>query len=231
MGKIFLCIIPARGGSKGIPHKNIIDLRGRPLISYSIIAARESGIFNRIIVSTDSLEIAKVAKEYGAEVPFMRPDYLATDNARVEEAVAHALECIEEHDKKYDYVCLLQPTSPLLDPVDIINVKKMLCDKKADMIVSVGRSPINVSWAREIPEDLSMKGFECDVCGTNRQCFKNTYFLNGAIYFGKWDIFYSKKNYYKQNTYAYKMPYGKSIDIDSELDIKLANFFLGEGML
>jgi len=224
--KTFLCVIPARGGSKGIPNKNIIDINGQPLISYSIGTAYDCKIFDRIIVSTDSGEIAFHARTYNAEVPFVRPSELATDESRVEDAMVHALKHVEEYDKKYDYVCLLQPTSPLLESIDVINAKKMLFDKEADMIVSVSKSPINIFWAREIPEDLSMNSFDTDVCGTNKQCFENMYYLNGAIYFGKWDIFYNKKDYYKQNTYAYKMPYEKSIDIDTYDDLKLVEYFL-----
>ena len=222
----FLCIIPARGGSKGIPNKNIVDVNGHPLISYSIRTAIDSCVFDRIIVSTDSSEIAKVAKKYGAEIPYCRPEQLSTDDSKVEDTIYHALDWVGKHDKEYDYVCFLQPTSPLLEPEDVINVKEMLFEKSADMIVSVGESPINISWAREIPEDLSMKDFDEDVCGTNKQGFENTYFLNGAIYLGKWDIFYDKKNYYKQNTYAYKMPYEKSIDIDYPVDLKIVEYFI-----
>jgi CMP-N,N'-diacetyllegionaminic acid synthase len=228
MKKTFLCIIPARGGSKGVLNKNIIDLDGCPLISYSINSAIKSGIFNRIIVSTDSKEIKKVAKKCGAEVPFTRPDYLSTDDSMVDQTMVHALKFIKDNDRVYDYVCLLQPTSPLLNYKDIISVKEMLFSKKADMIVSVGESPINIRWARSLPDDLSMKGFNVGVCGTNKQCFENVHYLNGAIYLGKWDIFYNKKNYYDQETYAYIMPYERSIDVDNELDLKLIKYFIKE---
>jgi len=224
----YLCVIPARGGSKGIPNKNIKDLCDHPLIHYSIKAAIDSSIFDRIVVSTDSFDIAKIAVACGAEVPFLRPDCLATDKAMVEDVIVHLLKHVEKYDKRYDYICLLQPTSPLIEKADIIKANQLLLDKKAVMIVSVGESPINVSWSQEIPEDLSMRNFSFNMCSTNRQCFKGTYFLNGAIYMGKWDIFYNKKNYYEQETYAYKMPYDRSIDIDNEFDFKLAKFLLKE---
>ena len=226
----FLCIIPARGGSKGIVDKNIIDINGFPLISYSMKAAKKSKIFNRIIVSTDFKEIVRIANDYGVEVPFVRPDSLATDDSRVEETICHALKYIEKYDKRYDYVCLLQPTSPLVEHDDIKKAKGLLFSKKGEMVVSVAKSPINVSWAKIVPDDLSMKNFSSGIYGTNKQCFKNVYYLNGAIYLGKWDIFYEKKNYYEQNTYAYIMPYERSIDIDNELDVKLASFFLKESI-
>ena len=94
------------------------------------------------------------------------------------------------------------------------------------MIVSVGESPINIRWARSLLKDLSMKNFNSGVCGTNRQNFENVHYLNGAIYLGKRDIFYKKKDYYKQNTFAYIMPYERSIDLDNELDLELIKFFI-----
>ena len=221
-----LCIIPARGGSKGVLNKNIIDINGQPLISYAIRSAYSSNLFERVIVSTDSFEISKVAKKYKAELPFVRPTDLATDDAKVDDVIVHALKHVEKYDKKYDYVCLLQPTSPLLDVDDIQKAVCLLLEKNADMVISVGKSPIKTCWARELPKDLSMKAFADGVYGTNKQCFEDTYFLNGAFYIGKWDIFYNKKNYYEQDTYAYKMSYEKSIDIDTYDDIKLVKYFL-----
>jgi len=226
--KTFLCIIPARGGSKGIINKNIIDLNGSPLISYCIKSSINSGIFDRIIVSTDSEEIANVSKGYGAEVPFIRPSELATDKSLIQDTLFHALKYIEQDDRKYNYVCLIQPTTPLMIPEDICNSVKMLEEKNADMIISVGKSPINIGWARTLPEDFSMINFKVDICGTNKQCYEDVYYLNGSIYLGKWDIFYEKKDYYSQKTYAYIMPYERSIDVDKIIDIKLVNFFLRE---
>lgn len=228
MKNTFLCIIPARGGSRGIPDKNIIDINGKPLISYVINAVKKSNICDRIVVTTDSEEIAKVAKEYGADVPFLRPKYLATDESLTGDTVVHALKYIEKNDKKYDYVCYIQPTSPLLTSQDIQNSINLLFDKKADMVVSVGESPINIYWAKHISQDLSMKNFAINVCETNKQLFDDTYFLNGALYIGKWDIFYEKKNYYDQKTYAYTMPYERSIDLDNFFDLKLIKFLLKE---
>lgn len=223
MNDKFLCLIPARGGSKGIPNKNIIDLNGSPLISYSINAAKKSNIFDEIIVSTDSPKIAEISKEYGAKVPFLRPDKLSEDNSLVEDAIVYTLKRIE----KYDYICLVQPTTPLLIQEDLNNSLNMLLEKKADMIISVSKSPCNVNWIGRLPKSKSMKDFYRDnVCGTLRQFFKNTYILNGAIYFGKWDIFYNKKDYYVQNSYGYIMPEDRSVDIDGFLDLKFVEFLL-----
>jgi len=224
--KKILCLIPARGGSKGIPNKNIIDLNGFPLISYVINAAKKSGIFDKIIVTTDCKKIANISREYGAEVPFLRPKKLSTDKSLVQEAIVHALNYVKSYDKIYDYMCLIQPTSPLLLATDICNVLEILIKKNADMVVSVGESSINIRWARSLPKDMNMTVFASNVCGTNKQCFENVHYLNGAIYLGKWNIFYNKRDYYNKNTYAYIMPYERSIDIDNYLDLKIADFLL-----
>ena len=226
MNKSFLCIIPARGGSKGILNKNIVDLNGHPLIHYIINAAKLSNIFDRIIVSTDSKTIAEISVKEGAEILFLRPSFLSTDDSMVEDTIVHALKFIENEDKKYDYVCLLQPTSPLLEDYDIKKVKDILLKKKAEIIVSVGENPINIEWTISLSDDLSLNKLSGKACSTNRQNFEKTYFLNGAIYMGEWDIFYNKKDYYSQKSYAYIMPYEKSIDIDSEFDLKLVNFLM-----
>ena len=223
INKKFLCIIPARGGSKGIPNKNIIDLNGFPLISYSIRSAKKSNIFDRIIVSTDSKEIALVAKQYGAEVPFLRPKEISGDKSLVEDAIFYTLERIE----KYDYVCLLQPTSPLLTEEDLKNSLNMLFDKKADMVISVSKPLCNIDLIGKLGKDGSMKDFHRNnVYGTLRQDFEDKYVLNGAIYFGKWDVFYKKEDYYSQNAYGYIIPQEKSVDIDSYLDLKFTEFLL-----
>lgn len=227
--KTFLCIIPARGGSKGIPNKNLIDINGKPLISYTIEAAKKSNIFDKIIVTTDSFQIAGVALYYGASVPFMRPPELATDESLVQDAVVHTLKYLEKLGESYDYVCLFQPTAPLVLPEDFHNMISLLSSKKADMIISVCPCPCNINWVDTLPPDHSMKDFgPGPVCGTRRQQFQDNYLLNGAIYLGKWDIFYHKKEYYKQNSYAYIMPTERSIDIDTFSDIKIVRLLLKE---
>jgi len=228
--KQFLCIIPARSGSKEIPNKNIKKINSYPLIYYVVNAVKKSKIFDRIIVSTDSDRIAKIAKIYGADVPFLRPKYLSTDTSLIKETIVHLLKKVEKKDKKYDYVCLVQTTSPLLKKMDIINAVFFLINKKADMIVSVSKVPFNSNLIGVLPKDLSMKNFlSANKYQTKRQMFKTKYILNGAIYLGKWDIFYYKKDYYLQDTYAYIMPEERSIDIDSYFNLKIAKLLLKEG--
>ena len=227
-----ICIISARGGSKGVPNKNIIDIYGRPLISFSIESAIKSKLFDKVIVTTDSEEIADVSISYGAEVPFIRPSELAEDYSLVQDAISHCLKYIEKKYKRYPYVCFRQPTTPLVSKEDIIKSFKLLTDKKADMVVSVSETPCNINWVRVVGEDLSMKNFKSlfnsNICGTRRQDFSETHVLNGGIYFGKWDVFYNKLDYYEQDTYAYIMPKERSIDIDCYYDLELFKFMLKE---
>lgn len=227
--KTFLCIIPARSGSKGIPNKNIIDLNGYPLIYYIIKSIKESDIFNRIVVSTDSNDIKKICEKYKVDVPFLRPKRLASDESLVGDAIFHALKYIKKNDKKYDYVCLTQPTSPLVGARDFKEAKKSLINKKADMIISVNETSENVEWTGKLSDNLSMnKFFQKKIYRTRRQDFKKNYTLNGAFYMGKWEIFYNNKDYYNQNTYAYILSQERSLDIDSYFDLKIAKYLLKE---
>ena len=129
-GKCFLALIPARGGSKGLKDKNIRLLNNKPLLAYTIEAAKESRIFDRIIVSTDSEKIAVVALKYGAEVPFMRPKELATDTASSMDVLIHTIKLLQESNDKYDYVALLQPTSPLRTSQDIVEAADLSIEKR-----------------------------------------------------------------------------------------------------
>jgi CMP-N,N'-diacetyllegionaminic acid synthase len=225
MKKSFLCIIPARGGSKRLPNKNIINLNGNPLISYSIRAAQESNMFDEIIVSTDSKEIKEISERYGSHVPFLRPKYLSGDEVLVEEAICHLLKQIEKQGKKFDYICLVQCSTPLILPEDFKNMISILQKKKAKMVVSVAETPVNVNWVGKLSKNLSMENF-FNYYGSLCQHFEQTYILNGAIYMGEWDIFYNKKNYYSKKTFAYIMPQERSFDIDDINDLKLVEFFM-----
>lgn len=127
--KKFIAVIPARGGSKGLPGKNIKELCGKPLIVYTIETALKSKIFDKVIVSTDSLEIAEIAKKAGAEIPFLRPKELATDTADSMDVLIHAIKFLEEKGEKFDYIMKLQPTSPLRTEEDIRKSVKLLFEK------------------------------------------------------------------------------------------------------
>ena len=224
-GKKILALIPARGGSKGLPGKNIKPLLGKPLIAWTIEQAKASKYIDRIIVSTDDKEIAAVAKKYGAEVPFMRPKELATDKAKGIDVVFHAMSWFRKNEKnrQYDLIMLLQPTSPLRTAEDIDKAIELLFFKKAKAIVSVCEVDHHPLWVNTLPKNGCMKNFiRKEVLNKNRQDLPTFYRLNGAIYLAYCDYLKKQKSFFGEETFAYIMPRERSIDIDSELDLKLA---------
>lgn len=224
-----LAVIPARGGSKGVPGKNIKMLAGQPLISYTIKAAVESGVFEKVIVSTDSREIADIAVRYGAEVPFLRPKEIAGDLTSSDDVVLHALTYYKENGVEFDEVCKLQPTSPFRDGNHIKEAHQLFRSKKADFLVSVCECEHSPLWAGIIGEDLRLDNFISE--GAKRACRQDlpTYYrLNGAIYMGKTEQFISTKNFLGKNSIAYVMSQQNSVDIDSELDFMFAEVIMRE---
>lgn len=220
--KKFLAIIPARSGSKGLKDKNIKELNGKPLISYTIEAAIESKIFDSIIVSTDSKDYADIAKEYGAEIPFLRPDYLSTDEATTNDVVEYTIKELEKVGKNYDYFMILQPTSPLRKSEDILGAVNLLFEKDANSVVSVCEVEHSPLYMNTLDESLSMEVFLPKDVKTRRQELPIYYRLNGAIYISKIDYFLKHKNFYGEKSYAYIMDKIRSIDIDDEFDFIMA---------
>lgn len=213
-GKSFICIIPARGGSKGIRNKNIIPLLGRPLIYYVIQSARESEIFDSIVVSTDSPRIREIALLYGVEV-INRPTELAQDDTPTEPVIAHALKQLGE---KYDYVQLLEPTTPLVGAGDIKGAAKKIIETKADMIIGVAQSKFH--WVGGLGKNNSLKGWYPEHLRRKpRQQIDTPYYLTGEIYLAKWDVFYNEKDFYEQNTIAYIQKFHRHIDINYGEDL------------
>ena len=219
----------ARGGSKGVPGKNIKLLNGKPLIYYTIKSVQEAGIYDRFILSTDSPEIAEVAKGYGVEVPFMRPAELAGDTAQARDAIAHALHWLEARGETYDYVQYLFPTAPMRTSSDLLAGIDTLVKRQADMVISVCKTDHPAQWMNELPADLSLNNFvRPEFRNRNNQSLPPTYRVNGSLYVGKWDIFYNKMDWLEQNTVAHIMPRKRSIDIDNPLDFKLAELLMKE---
>lgn len=217
-----LAVIPARSGSKGLTNKNIKELNGKPLIAYSILAARDAGIFDTIHVSTDSIEYAKIAKQYGIDVPFMRREELASDKASTWDVVRFVLEEYKKRNLLFDVVVVLQPTSPLRTKEDILNAFKFFEEKKANMVSSVCEVDHSPLWCNVLPPDLSMKEFEREeIAFLTRQELPTYYRENGAIYIIKVPYLLSEKNIYSE-CYAYIMDKKHSIDIDDELDFLIA---------
>jgi N-acylneuraminate cytidylyltransferase/CMP-N,N'-diacetyllegionaminic acid synthase len=222
-GKSILALIPARGGSKGLPRKNIRPLLGKPLIAWTIEQALASKYLDRVIVSTDSEEIAEISKKYGAEVPFMRPKKLATDEVKSIDVVLHAVKWMEENDGSYDLLMLLQPTSPLRTVEDIDKAVELLFGKGAIAVVSVCKVDHHPYWSNVLPEDGCMENFiRPEAINKNRQGLPIFYRLNGAIYLAYCDYLKQEKTFFGDKTFAYIMPKERSIDIDEEIDFILA---------
>ncbi len=219
MNKTFLAIIPARGGSKRLPRKNLLDLCGKPLIAWSIEAALKSKYISKVIISSDDEEILNIAKEYKADF-IKRPDELASDTATTFDALKHTLENVE----KYDYVVLLQPTSPLRSEKHIDEAIELLKEKNADAIISVCEVEHSPLWSNTLDENLNMSNFLRDeVLNKRSQDLPKYYRLNGAIYICKTEKLLENKGFFiKENIYAYKMDKKYSVDIDEEIDFAIA---------
>lgn len=219
MNKTFLAIIPARGGSKRLPRKNLLDLCGKPLIAWSIEAALKSKYISKVIVSSDDEEILNIAKEYKADF-IKRPDELASDTATTFDALKHTLENVG----KYDYVVLLQPTSPLRSEKHIDEAIELLEEKSADAIISVCEMEHSPLWSNILDENLDMSNFLRDeVLNKRSQDLPKYYRLNGAIYICKTEELLENKGFFiKENIFAFKMNKENSIDIDEEIDFIIA---------
>ena len=222
--KKVLGIIPARGGSKGLPRKNILDLCGKPLISWTIEEANKSIFIDKLIVSTDDQEIIEVSKKYGCEVPFKRPKKFSRDKSTTNEVIMHSIDSISV---KFDVIIVLQPTSPLRTSKDIDNSLKKLIENDCFSVISMCLSDKPYEWFHHINSEGFIKNI-FDSKMNNRQLSKNAYVPNGAIYTAHVDIYKQKKTFYHKNSMAYIMPKHRSIDIDDKLDFKMAKFLLDE---
>lgn len=217
-----LAIIPARSGSKGLKDKNIKELNGKPMITYTIEAAVKSGIFEDVIVSTDSQLYSDISRKYGATVPFLRPEYLSNDTATSTDMIIHAIKEMYKMGKRYKYFMLLQPTSPLRTKEDILKARKLLFEKDANSIVSICEAENSPLYMNLLNESLSMNEFLAKGIKTRRQDLDKYYRINGAIYLCKVDYFLKYKDFYKEKSYAYIMDKRSSIDVDDEVDFIIA---------
>lgn len=222
--KSVLAIIPARGGSKGIKGKNILSIEGKPLIAYTIEAARASEYIDTVIVSTDNQEIADISKAYGAEVPFLRPAELASDYAKTIDAVLHAVYTLKEMGKEYDYLVLLQPTQPLRSAEDIDHAI-ILCDKKMRGVVSISRVKDHPVLMRY----MNAQGEMCKLLELNstvrRQDMPDYYRVNGCVYVNPMSEVTGELSF-NDNPIPYIMPVERSVDIDGYEDIALVEYYL-----
>ena len=223
--KKILAIILARSGSKGLRNKNLKMFFGKPLICHTFETVKKTKIFEKIILSTDSKMCIKLAKKYKIEAPFIRPKKLSSDKSSALDVIQHALEFVLKKYGEYDLVQYVMPTTPLKNVEDFKNGLKLFRLKSADMIVSVCKSSKPKEWLNPISKDLSLQSWvKFNIAKKNRQKFKQVYYFNGCIYLAKWNIFYKKKNWFKQKIYALEMPRERSIDIDDIDDFNLAKY-------
>jgi len=226
----FLAIIPARSGSRGVQDKNIRILGGVPLIAHTIRAALASGIFNQIIVSTDSPKIGEISRSFGARIPFMRPEELATDTAGMAAVILHALDFFAEDGTRFDAFTLLQPTSPLRTGDDIREARDLFLAKGANAVVSVCETDHPPAWCNTLPPDLSMDGFlGAGMRDTRRQDLPVYYRVNGALYLAGCDYYRKYRDWFREGSYAFVMPRERSIDIDTPYDLKLCECLMKGG--
>lgn len=221
-----IAIITARSGSKGLKDKNIKELCGKPLISYSIEAAINCKLFEKVMVSTDSEIYAEIGKKYGAEVPFLRSSRNSDDTASSWDVVKEVLARYADMGYKYDTIALLQPTSPLRSSQDIIDGYKLMEEKKADSITAVCEMEHSPLWSNTLPENLSMKDFERKEYDCPRQQLPLYYRINGALYLRKISYIGENIQILNENEYALIMPQNRSIDIDAELDFSIAEVLM-----
>lgn len=228
MKKLFktLCVITARSGSKGLKNKNIRKLKGLPLIAHTILAAKKSKMLTRVILSTDSRLYAKIGLKFGAEVPFIRPKKLATSKAHHPDVVNHALKFIEKKDQtKFDYVVMLQPTSPFRKSKHINEAIKKFLQEKNDSLISVKKQDYPPWWLftlkkNKLGQFLNFKNK--NVFNLERQEFPKLYRPNGAIYVSKRNVLNGGNLINPKSCGYYIMDEKDSIDIDNLIDLKVA---------
>lgn len=221
----YLAIIPARGGSKRLPRKNVLNFNSKPLIAWTIDAALKCSNITEVVISTDDKEIAEVGMKYGAKVPFIRPAEISGDSATSVSVVLHVVDFYEkELNTNVENIILLQPTSPLRNAENIQNAIDLFESKKANSVVSVCKMEHSPIWCNVLPDDLSLENFIDEKYKNIRSQDLPIYFrLNGAIYIANTDVFKREKVFISsKKSFAYVMPNENSIDIDTELDFEIA---------
>ncbi|MEK4248255.1 acylneuraminate cytidylyltransferase family protein [Paenibacillus sp. FSL W7-1287] len=218
-----LAVITARGGSKGVPRKNVRNLGGKPLIAWTIEEAQKSKYITKLILSSEDKDIIDVAKQYGCEVPFIRPLELAQDDTLGIDVVIHAMiQC-----PGYDYVILLQPTSPLRTVKDIDGCIEYMFKHEADYCVSVKEAKESPYWMYNINGKNQIRPLiKQEHFALRRQELPPVYLLNGAVYVAKCDKLLQSKSFLTEETLAYVMPEDHSHDIDSEMDFAMCEYII-----
>jgi len=224
-----LAVIPGRKGSKGVVNKNIRKINNKPLISYSIKAALKSKYIKRVVVSSDSDEILEIANSYNVE-SIERPEYLAQDDSSTIDVIKHVLNVVNQTKDYFpEILMLLQPTSPLRDANDIDSAVKMfLEDDSADSLISVSKFNHNPFWSFKIEDKFLSPAFNEEFLNKRRQELPELFLPNGAIYIIKTSELLEKNSFYVEKTKPFLMSEEKSLDIDTELDLKLVKCLIND---
>jgi CMP-N,N'-diacetyllegionaminic acid synthase len=224
-----LFLILARSGSKGIPGKNIVQLGDFPMLAYRILMAKKCNFSHEIIVSTDSDHYAEIAKKYGAQVPFIRPEELSKDNSSSNDACLHAINWLEQQGKKYKYLCLLEPTSPFTNIEFIEKALLKMKDSNSKSSVACKYTHPNTFFI----QDEEGKGFINQIVqnishatSTNRQEFKKQITPSGNFYISEIESYKKYQTFYQENTIGYIVPELFALEIDHPIDLEWAKFLL-----
>lgn len=221
-GKKVLAVIAARGGSKRLRRKNVLEAGGKPMVAWSIVAGQGSRYIDRLILSSDDDEIIDVARQWKCDVPYRRPDGLAGDTARIEDALIHALDHIEDD---YDYLVLLQATSPLRTSADIDACLELCVEAGAPAAITVSEPGKSPYWMFRLDSSGHLQPL-IDGDDVPRQNPPITYVINGAVYVARVPWFREHTKFFTPETLAHVMPPERSLDVDSEIDLLTARAIL-----
>ena len=217
-----ICIIPARGGSKRIPKKNIKNFLGKPIISYPIKLALESNLFDKVIVSTDSKEISKIAIKYGAQVPFLRPKKLANDYIGTHEVIGHAVNWLENKSVKIDYACCIYPTSPLINKKDLIRGYDLIKNKKCDSVIASTCFSYPIFRSFKKLSNGGLKMIFPKYFNSRSQDLPKIYHDAGLFYWARPSIWKKKPQKFGKKNFIVEIPNYRVQDIDTYDDWKKA---------
>jgi len=219
-----LGLVTARGGSKGIPRKNLRPVAGRPLIAWTLDAAKAARSLSRVVVSTDDPEIALVARSLGVDAPFLRPAELSGDASAHLDVVCHALDWLASHQgQQFEYVCLLQPTSPLRSAGDIDGAVELAVSRRAEAVVGVTPSPVHPNLIYRMDLNDTLTPLLSPIAGyARRQDLPPVYVLNGAIYVNRIEALRRERTFTPAGALGFLMPTERSLDVDSEEDLRSA---------
>lgn len=224
--KKILAVIPARGGSKGVPRKNIIEVGGHPLIKYTIDCGKNSKYLDRTVISTEDLLIKRVAEENGGDVPFLRPKELAEDTSKTIDCIVHAVNTLKSMGEEYDYVIILQNTVPLRKSWHVDEAIEMIVDSSERSLVSISEVDEHPILMRTLTEDKTVKNLLHMNSTMRRQDFPKFYKVDGAIAIQKIDAEFNLETSINDGKLGYVMERKYSTDIDNYLDIKIIEYYL-----